>query len=79
MNYVKLTTYGQGGYSQNLSFNKSINIYIIKELKSFRWIDQGTRLVTIGQFKKKYLILTKTKTLKKRYFLIQNFLLTMQM
>ncbi|XP_023346219.1 polycystic kidney disease 2-like 1 protein isoform X2 [Eurytemora carolleeae] len=43
----QLTTYGQGGYSQNLSFNKSINIYIIKELKSFRWINQGTRLVTI--------------------------------
>ena len=42
-----IATYGGDGYTQDLHYLKNESLAIVKELKAGRWIDQGTRFVTI--------------------------------
>ena len=49
-NYVthfQVTTYGGGGYVQNLHFQRNVTNEMLKELKKNLWIDRGTRYLTI--------------------------------
>jgi len=43
----ELGTYGGGGYVQNFHFQKNVTEALLQELKANRWIDRGTRFLTI--------------------------------
>ncbi len=38
-----ISTYGGGGYAQNLANNKDYSMKILNELKQNLWLDRGTR------------------------------------
>ena len=42
-----MTTYGGGGYVQNLHFQRNVTHAMLKELKKNLWIDRGTRYLTL--------------------------------
>ena len=43
----KMTTYGGGGYVQNLALNKADSMAIIDKLMQNLWLDRGTRAVFV--------------------------------
>ena len=43
----KLATYEGGGYVQNFHFEQNVTEALLMELKTNRWLERGTRLVTI--------------------------------
>ena len=43
----KLATYEGGGYVQNFHFEQNVTEALLTELKTNRWLERGTRLVTI--------------------------------